>query len=418
MATQFDGINRIITLTAGGAIHTVDAQVDLYSDWKEWVQLAENSKHPQAFDTSGGDPLTPGINAGSYYFLRNDLGWRIRPAEEDSNITMVGNLAARDGTLPILIPTIGNFTVGVFGLQAITQSVEQVLSSSQSATFNGQVAIDTVNGTSGTVYPRGTRTDPVNNLADAITIANREGITAFALKGTISLTQAFLNFTFVGLSAGPADVVQLNSQMVGDSVFNGVEISGAGTGQVEAIRCNINALSGVYGLFRSCGFLNNCTLGVGSTTFHQCFSEVAGNTKPWVSLNGGASNFGNRDWTGGFELRGVSNVAAKVSIDCPAGRIEIDSTCTNGEVVLGGTASKTDNSGVGCTVIDASLLSTDEQRRAFKATALRQYTNPATGNLDIHKDDDTLDQSVPIFEDDGVTAWDGVGQIRRRNKVS
>lgn len=417
--TTFDGDNLIITLTAGGAIHTVDAQVDLYSDWKEWVKLPGNAKYPKAFDTDGGSPLVGSIDQGSYYFCRNDLGWRIRPAEEDSNISFIGNLIPRDASLPMVIPTIGNFTVLINGLQPITQSVDRLVTDQQSTSYDGQVTIDTINGVSGTQHPVGTKTRPVNNMADAVTIASNEGITEFGLKaGTVALTQTFDSYSFVGLGSVKNCVIQLNNQNVDNSLFNGVLLNGTGSGDIEAIRCQIDAVIGLTGTYRSCGFLNNMTLGVGSTNFHQCFSEVNGNSKVWVSLNGGLSNFGNRDWIGGFDLRGVSSASAAVSIDAPAGRILIDVSCTNGEVVLGGTASLTDNSGALCDVIDTSLMSPEKQHRILKATAYRQYTNPTNGNLELYDDDDVLDQSVPIFEDDGTTAWDGVGPIRRRDKVT
>jgi hypothetical protein len=125
MATTFDGDNLLITLNAGGAVHSVNAETDLYSDWKEWVKLSSaNAAHAPAFRTTGGDPLTPGIEAGAYFFLRNDLGWRIKPAEEDATITLTGNLAPEDSSLPIVIPTTGAYTVLVLGLQPITQGVE------------------------------------------------------------------------------------------------------------------------------------------------------------------------------------------------------------------------------------------------------------------------------------------------------
>lgn len=112
MATTFDGDNLIITLNAGGALHTVDAEVDLYSDWKEWVKTTGHIYEP-AFDTTGGDPTTDTQSVAAYYFLRNDLGWRIRPAEEDAEITIDGNLFPRQSTLPIFVPTIGPFTVSI-----------------------------------------------------------------------------------------------------------------------------------------------------------------------------------------------------------------------------------------------------------------------------------------------------------------
>lgn len=124
MPTVFDGDNLIITLHAGGAAHTIKAQDDLYSDWKEWMLLGDNRKYPPAFRTTGGDELVVGQNAGSYYFLQNQSGWRIRPAEENSTINFIDSLIAEDSTLPLLIPTVGTFTVFVNGLQPITQTVD------------------------------------------------------------------------------------------------------------------------------------------------------------------------------------------------------------------------------------------------------------------------------------------------------
>ena len=118
---SFDGTNLIITLDSG--VTEVDVEQDLYSDWKEFFKTGDNSKFPLAFRTTGGDPLTGSLDLGAYFFLRNDSGWRIRPAEEDATITFVGNLAAEDNTLPLVIPTIGAFTVLILGLQPVSQAV-------------------------------------------------------------------------------------------------------------------------------------------------------------------------------------------------------------------------------------------------------------------------------------------------------
>lgn len=119
----FDGQNLLITLPPGTAgVGQLDAK-DIYSAWKAWVLVGDNAKYPPAFRTIGGDPLSSIINVGAYYFLRNDFGWRIKPAEEDVNYYLIGNLAAEDTSQPILIPTTGPYTVAIFGLQPVTQGV-------------------------------------------------------------------------------------------------------------------------------------------------------------------------------------------------------------------------------------------------------------------------------------------------------
>ena len=105
----FDGTNLVITLDSG--VTEVDAKVKLYSDWKEYYKTGDNSKYAPAFDTIGGDETTATGKVSAFFFLRNDLGWRIKPPEENINITIVGNLYGRDPALPIIKSTTGSFTV-------------------------------------------------------------------------------------------------------------------------------------------------------------------------------------------------------------------------------------------------------------------------------------------------------------------
>lgn len=119
----FDTANLIMTLDSGLSVFDWEYY---YDEWKQWsLGHPDNRKCPPAFSSSGGDTIISGqLNAGGYYFFRNDYGWRMRPPEEDINMYPTGNLIPADSSLPLLIPTVGNFTVGVFGLQPITQSVQ------------------------------------------------------------------------------------------------------------------------------------------------------------------------------------------------------------------------------------------------------------------------------------------------------
>jgi len=128
MPATFDGPNLRIILPS--ATSSIDVLVDLYSDWKEWAKLSDNAKYPPAFDTTGGDPISATEEVAPYFFLRNDLGWRIRGPEEDATITFSGNLFGRDGTLPVLVPTIGAYTQQITFLVSSRALVELVASGS------------------------------------------------------------------------------------------------------------------------------------------------------------------------------------------------------------------------------------------------------------------------------------------------
>lgn len=127
MAIQFDGDNLIITLES--AITEVDIVDDLYKDWKDFMLAAPlNRRFPQALVSDGGAPLTSTLNQGSYIFLNNTAGWRIRGPEENITIFFIGNLAALDIEIDTIVPSLGGFTQSIIGLQPITQGVVGIAS--------------------------------------------------------------------------------------------------------------------------------------------------------------------------------------------------------------------------------------------------------------------------------------------------
>lgn len=95
-SVSFDGQNLKVQLSGSG---TYDTQSDIYSAWKEWVAIGDNAKYPPAFDTTGGDATGGGQSIAPYFFLRNDLGWKVRAPEQDGEVTVQGNLFPRDPNL-------------------------------------------------------------------------------------------------------------------------------------------------------------------------------------------------------------------------------------------------------------------------------------------------------------------------------
>lgn len=69
----FDAVNKLIVVSNN--VTDLDIKTDLYSSWKEWVLIRDNAKYPQAFRTTGGDPIGGGRYTGDVYFLVN--GWKV-----------------------------------------------------------------------------------------------------------------------------------------------------------------------------------------------------------------------------------------------------------------------------------------------------------------------------------------------------
>jgi hypothetical protein len=133
----FDGEARLIIITPPTT--TLDVKEDLYSSWKEWMLVRDNSKFIAAFEAVGGQDLPGSQVLGSTYFLIN--GWRIRPYEADINLTVIGNLYTREGDSPF-VKTLGswntniNSTISTLVLDVIVPSPALGLTPAQESKLN------------------------------------------------------------------------------------------------------------------------------------------------------------------------------------------------------------------------------------------------------------------------------------------
>jgi len=116
----FNGPNKLIIVDYGE--DTLDAKVNLYSEWKQWVKVGDNIKYLHAFEAVGGNPTFPGQYSPSYYFLQN--GWRIRPYEDDHGLNIATNLYVEGGTDNPVIPTTGEYTVLAFNKVSDSPTVD------------------------------------------------------------------------------------------------------------------------------------------------------------------------------------------------------------------------------------------------------------------------------------------------------
>lgn len=116
----FDGANKLIICDPGTVSFSAG---EVYSRWKDWMTLEDNSKFEVAFANSvGGDPLGGGVSLGAYYFLTN--GWRIRPQEADHELNITGNLFPIPDTASLFAPTVGTYRVQIgMRTSSLTQQV-------------------------------------------------------------------------------------------------------------------------------------------------------------------------------------------------------------------------------------------------------------------------------------------------------
>ncbi len=218
--------------------------------------------------------------------------------------------------------------------------------------YREEVLLDITNGSSGTTYPLGTTGYPVDNLADAKTIAEANNIYNIKVFGSITLTSDFSGYTFFGHSSVSTSV-NINGQAVEGSVFKDLTLTGNGIGYFEAVNCEI--LSGSSDIE---GHLENCILG-------GAFTIKAAKTLKADRCTSSAGCTFDLNATGSLAFSNFSGVIASVSNATDSGclvavtgiyLLTLSNSLTAGQALIAGVGILTDNSN-GMTITEKTLPS-------------------------------------------------------------
>ena len=223
-------------------------------------------------------------------------------------------------------------------------------------------------GLSGTQFPRGTPTSPVDNYSDAKIIADTRRFDSFDLTGNIDfpIITDLRNTNWFASSPITASIISpLPPLDILGSTFTKLSLAGYYNGAASFDECILGRAtlpffgfngqandSGINGdIILDNGQLDNCIL-------HNCFSTFAGNSKPTLNCSGITNTDVNiRAYTGGFSVESLKS-GNNVSIDMLAGAIIIQPSCTGGNITIRGVSELIDNSSSGCTVTTTGLLNT------------------------------------------------------------
>jgi hypothetical protein len=329
MAVTFDGPNTTITLESG--VTQFDWE-DVYSDWKRWVNDGGGDPYAPAFSVGGGEPVTDTLFAGSYFFLRNDLGWRIRPPEEDITIYPTGNLAVQDLTKPSILPTIGAFTAAILGIQPITQGVAGVLSNNVEEIHGGvvrEVWLDTSLLSNGNGYQQ----SPFNNLTSAIDYAEAKGITSLVILDDVTLDRNLKNFNVRGVGMPTIDTAGYDLKGVR---FEQVKLQGNYTSQIIAQECVLLTNARLNGNFETCALAGDLLCVPGGDVFMTgCGSAVPGLGRPTITMSSGGARvlLSVRNNDGGMTIKGCTHADDEVTVEVNRGSLTFDASNTGGSMV-------------------------------------------------------------------------------------
>ncbi len=403
-----DWENRLFILKPG--VTEIDVQVDLYSDWKEEVQLSDNMKWAPAMRAVGGDPISDTQDLGSTYFLTN--GWRIRPQEADHELIITGNIYTDPAGEAIVIPTVGSYTVLV--TNRVSNLVDSSVARLDLTQLQPAVYIDVISGEAGTDEGIGTPTRPVNNITDARTIADRDNLREYVIVGSpITLDQDHLRWTFRGQGSS---LITLGGYDVSGSHFTLVALQGTMTAPTQPVTIDESSVLNLTNFWGSIGrtiFSGVVQLAPGDTSINDCASNVPGpSSQPVFDMGGHGDHLSVRSWSGGIKLEDCVD-PSMVSVDMVSGHLVLDSTCTGGTLVVRGVGKLTDNS-TGTVVDHNGLVEGEEVHLTRKVLTNRLETDPTSGVLTIYDDDGSVLKTADLFENvSGSQRYRGQGAERR-----
>lgn len=382
----FDPVNLLIVEIAAGGDNTLDMD-EIYSEWKEWMKLGDNAKHLLAFRFVGGDPITANQELGSTYFIKN--GWRFRPAELSHKLTLVGNVFTEPFGDSVFVDTLGAFTVNAeTRVSNLTDSVISRLDLNQ---LLQAIYIDADNGLD---TNDGTPTSPVKTVGAARTLADAASLREYRFRGTITLDEDHVNWTFGGLGAEANDLVNLAGFDVSGSSFVECEIDGtmvAPTTAVDVIRGRVKQVTNFRGNIEESALTDDLFLAPGETVLYHCYSAAPGAIILNIDLQGNAVDLFVRGFTGVFQLANATNALGLISVSLASGVVILSSTVTAGSANVHGVGSVIDNSGAGITVDTVGLIDSADVKLIKQMLA-----GKAVVSLD--------DLTVEVFDTDGVTS--------------
>lgn len=253
-----------------------------------------------------------------------------------------------------------NVNVNQVSVRSANSAGLQDLSTILSAAYQGEVCVDVTNGQSGTDVPIGTRATPVNNFADALTIAGREGCQTFRIlrSCTISTEDFSDGYKFTSDNAGTTTVTLDSSANFEQCEFSNLSVQGVGDGSNIFRECVLLDVSFTSGFVFQCSLNGTIQINQGELlALLSCFSNrLAGTQQAIIDFNGNGQLI-LRDYNGGIELRNHTDTSGDgdLCLDFSSGVCIIHSSCTSGFMPIRGIVRVVDNSTGTVNVVDESI---------------------------------------------------------------
>jgi hypothetical protein len=405
----FDGDNRLIIVNDG--VTSLDIRSDVYSRWVDWRDLYGNMAYTMAMRYTGLDDI-PGGQTGDTYFLTN--GWKLIVDLRKVRITgilysddyetayydaltldavypatvaaLVNTVTTKENVVTGVVPTLSEIAGAVWnaiqseylqagstgerlfnaGAAGTPPTAAEVANAVWDKPYTENQSDDTfghlvgyINYMDKTVYVDeealaggdGSQEHPFENITDAMDYAESHGITKIAVRGDVQLGKQLKNIAIYGVGVPEVDA---NGQNLKNSEFHRIKFKG---NYIESIIVQESVLlNGAFlnGFFENCAVAGNVSTVANSSAYvKNCASMLPNGFAPTFTIASN-STLNLVEWYGKGIISGCSSPTASVIINLVSGDITIDSSCTEGTILITGTGNVIDNS-AGATIINSTI---------------------------------------------------------------
>jgi hypothetical protein len=237
----------------------------------------------------------------------------------------------------------------------------QDLSTLLSAAYQGEVCVSPSNGgQSGTTVPIGTRSTPVDNLADAKIIADREGLHQIRILESMTIANVDFQGSYRFVTDSPATtLITIDpSANLQNCDFEFCFVTGELDGNNIYRQCLLGDINFTNGFVFQCSLFGTITLNPDALLgMIDCYSNtLAGQPNPKIDFNGSGQLL-LRNYAGVIELLNHTDDSndGDVCIDMASGVVIVQPSCTAGFMPVRGIARVDDFSTGTCDVRDLTI---------------------------------------------------------------
>lgn len=349
---SFDKVNKIITVLAPDTEITIQ---NLLNSIREYEDELTSLDIPKIVSCAGKEPLGGGVVVGLTLTLLDDwqLAFEARLGSTYTQCIVSGGNIVATNTNGSIYPTA--FTQVL--ITASSSATQSDLAAIQYASFGGGVSIDILNSNTGTDYPMGNQEYPVNNIPEAVTIANDNGFNVLFIRSSMTINSVSIeNFKLIGTSHVNTIITIADSAVCSGITVDNANVNGELDGDTHLVDCSVGSINYVNGHIHHCGLYGTITLaGNKDAVIENCFTIDMDNPLI-IDMGGSGQDLAMPAYSGIVTVKNFDDATGEIGVGLVSGKVILDSTITAGMVIITGIALLEDNTPDTVTVITDGLM--------------------------------------------------------------